>query len=71
MTFDTYKKRLGQRLLELRGRAELTQVEVAAKAKLTRQHLQRLEHGNCNPKLETLFELARVYGVRVAEIVDL
>jgi transcriptional regulator with XRE-family HTH domain len=44
MTFDTYKKRLGQRLLDLRGQAELTQVEVAAKAKVTRQHLQRLEH---------------------------
>jgi transcriptional regulator with XRE-family HTH domain len=71
MTFDTYKKRLGQRLLDLRGRAELTQVEVAAKAKLTRQHLQRLEYGNSNPKLETLFELARVYGVTVSEIVDL
>jgi transcriptional regulator with XRE-family HTH domain len=71
MTFDTYKKRLGQRLLDLRGRAELTQVEVTSSAKLTRQHLQRLEYGNCNPKLETLFELARVYRVKVAEIVDL
>ena len=71
MTFDTFKKRLGQRLLDLRNRAELTQVEVASKAKLTRQHLQRLEYGNANPKLETLFELARVYSVKVAELVDL
>lgn len=43
MTFDASRARLGQRLLELRHHSELTQVEVAARAKLTRQQLQRLD----------------------------
>ncbi len=71
MNFDTFTKRLGQRLLDLRGEAELTQAEVAAKAGITRQHLQRLEYGSGNPKLETLFALGTVYRKSVAELVSL
>lgn len=71
MTFDTLKRRLGQRLVGLREQASLTQEEVARRAGITRQHLQRLEYGSANPTLETLFALAPVYRTTVARLVDL
>ena len=44
---------------------------MADRAGITGQHLQRLEYGNSNPKLETLFESAGICDVRVAEMQDL
>lgn len=70
MTVDTFKKRLGQRLLRLRDNADLSRADVADKAGITRQHLHRLESGTTNPKLETLFALGKVYRKTIAELVS-
>jgi transcriptional regulator with XRE-family HTH domain len=71
MTYESYRKRVGRRLVELRRQAELTQAEVAERAGITRQHVGLLELGSKDPKLSTMFALARAFGVSVAKIVDL
>ncbi|MCB9555215.1 MAG: helix-turn-helix transcriptional regulator [Deltaproteobacteria bacterium] len=70
MTFGRFQKRLGAKLAELRGGAGLTQQEAAEAAGITRQHLQRVEYGLANPKAETLYELARIYKLTIAELVE-
>lgn len=52
-----------------RWRAGLTQQEVASKG-ITYRYLQELERGVRNPSVQTLFDLAQILGVRVADLVE-
>jgi transcriptional regulator with XRE-family HTH domain len=70
MTFLRFQKLLGERTQKLRVTAGLTQEQAARKAGITRQHLQRLEYGMANPKAETLFELAKIYNLSIAELLN-
>ncbi len=69
MKFARLQKRLGKRLAQLRVENGLTQQEAADRCEITRQHLQRIEYGQANPKASTLFALAKTYRVPLAEIV--
>ncbi len=69
MRFDVYLKRLGHNLLQARLRAGLTQDEAATKAVSVRE-IRGLERGRVNPTTRSLFALARVYDVRVADIMQ-
>ena len=70
MTSDQFTRRLGERISELRQRSGMTQEGLAAGAKITRQHLQRLEGGTTNPTVGTLLRVAGVLGVPLSEIVQ-
>ncbi len=70
VNFTRFQKRLGTKLAELRASAGLTQQEAAEAAGITRQHLQRVEYGLANPKARTLFQLAKIYSLPLAELVE-
>jgi transcriptional regulator with XRE-family HTH domain len=48
----------------------LTMETVARKARLTVRHLQKLEQGNGNPKLETLLAVAKALRTNVQSLLD-
>ena len=69
MTLIQFQKKLADRLLALRTEEDLTQEEVARRAGITRQHLQRLEGGRINPTAGTLLGLAKVFRQSLTELV--
>ena len=52
------KERLGQNLSQLRGRAGLTQMELANRARMDMAEISRLERGKRDPRLSTVVRLA-------------
>jgi transcriptional regulator with XRE-family HTH domain len=64
-------QRLATVIRQLRERADLTQEELAKRAKITRSHLSLLEAGHRkNPSLDVLKRLARALGVPVGELLE-
>lgn len=47
---------------------EMTQLELAEKAGVSRQTVIALEAGNYNPSLEMAFKIAEVFGVSIEEV---
>lgn len=60
----------GNRLRELRLRAELTQEELAHAAGLDRTYVGSVERGHRNPSLLSMWRLARVLSVSPASFFD-
>jgi len=52
-------------LIDARGKAKLTQADVAAKMKTSQQAIARLEGGRGNPSIGTLRRFASVTGTRL------
>ncbi len=69
MSFRTYLKKLGRRLARHRLRRGLKQTDVQEKCGITYRHYQNIEAGKVNVKIETLYLLARLYRVRVEQLV--
>lgn len=66
-------RRLGQRLRVLRQRAQLTQEQVAERARLEVKHVQHLERPperGSNPTLATLVAISRALGVKIGELFE-
>ena len=70
MNLGQYQRAVGLRIRKARWLAGLTQAEAAAKADVDFRGFCELELGRGNPKLETLFKIARAVGRRVSELVD-
>ena len=58
------------RLKQLRAERELSQADLAAKVKLSREYIARLETGHHDPPLSTLRALAKALKVKVGELVE-
>ncbi len=63
-------RRLGQQLTRLREAKGLSQADLARKAKLTREHVNRLEAGRHGPTLAVLQRLAKALGVPIAGLLE-
>ena len=64
-------RRLATVIRELREQRNLTQEELAKRAKVTRSHLSLLEAGHRkNPSLDILKRLARTLGVPVTDLLE-
>ena len=59
--------KLCERLRQLRAECHMTQVEVAEQLHMTRQAVSSYESGRTEPDLETLKQLAEIYGVTLEE----
>lgn len=57
------------RLAEIRLKRQLSQRDLAAKAKMSQAYLCRIEVGKADPSLSTLKRLALALGVTVSELV--
>lgn len=55
---------------EFRKIYKLSQIELAEKIGITREHLLRIEKGNNIPNLDTAFKIANYFNVNVNEIFE-
>ena len=60
--------KLCERLRQLRAECHMTQGEVAEQLHMTRQAVSSYESGRTEPDLETLKQLAEIYGVTLEEL---
>lgn len=60
---------VGRNFARLRKARGLTQEEVEARSGVSQQYLSSLERGRRNPTVITLYELAQVLDVTVADLV--
>ncbi len=70
--YDRLTRALGTALRERRESlgSAATQEEIAHKARITVRHLQKLEKGQTNPKLETLLAVGRALKTNVQSLLD-
>lgn len=62
---------LGERIVQLRQEAALTQDELAKRLNVTRQAVSKWERGQAEPDIDTLKALAESLGVAVSVLLDL
>jgi transcriptional regulator with XRE-family HTH domain len=63
-------RRLGERVRALRLALELTQEELADRAKIDSKHVQLVERGRTNPTLSTVVGLADGLAVTLSELFE-
>lgn len=59
------RKRIGERIAEIRAVKRMTQQEVADIAELKRSNISRIESGMYNVTLDTLSKIASALGKRI------
>ncbi|MFD6552790.1 helix-turn-helix domain-containing protein [Streptomyces sp. NPDC058398] len=62
------RQRIGRSIRNARMDADLTQEQVFLAIPLNRAYYQQIESGVANPSLNTLLRIARVLGVRIADL---
>jgi len=62
---------VGQVLSEVREKAELTQEELAARAKMDRSYISDVERGEASLSVDRLLRICRALKVRASLVVDL
>lgn len=55
-------------LKELREKASMTQEELAAMVKVSRQTIISLEKGKYNPSITLAYKLSQVFGLNIEEL---
>jgi transcriptional regulator with XRE-family HTH domain len=68
---EQLKKKVGQRIVELRSQKGWSQSDLARACNKDRQAIEKLENGKVNPTLYTLFEVANALEVSLSKLVDL
>lgn len=61
--------KLGDQLRTARTRANLTQEELAFRAKVSRNYVSLLELDEKSPTIETLARICKALGVRVSSVI--
>ena len=70
MNKDDLKKKIGQRIVEVRTKKNWNQSDLARACEKDRQALEKLENGKVNPTLYTLFEIAKALDIPLKELID-
>lgn len=71
MTKDELKKKIGQRIVELRTQSRWSQSDLARAVGKDRQAIEKLENGKVNPTLYSLLEIANSLEVSLSKLVDI
>lgn len=71
MNREKLKKKIGQRIVELREQKGWSQSDLARACNKDRQAIEKLENGKVNPTLYTLFEIANALEISLSKLVDL
>ena len=64
-------KRFGKNIKDSRNEINLAQDELAAKAKIHRTYMGRIERGESNPPLWTIYKIATALKKKPRELLDL
>ena len=70
MTKDELKKKIGQRIIELRTQKGWSQSDLARACDKDRQALEKLENGKVNPTLYSLLEISIALGKPLYDLVN-
>ena len=70
MDKEQLKKKIGQRIVELRSQKGWSQSDLARACNKDRQALEKLENGKVNPTVYSLLEIAMALGVSLKELFD-
>lgn len=71
MTRDELKRKLGQRIVELRLKKGWSQADLARACAKDRQAIEKIENGKVNSTLFTLLEIANALEISLSKLVDL
>jgi putative transcriptional regulator len=71
VTRDKLKKKIGERIVELRTQKGWSQSDLARACNKDRQAIEKLESGKVNPTLYTLLEVANALEITLPKLVDL
>ncbi len=66
---DELKKKIGQRIVELRTKKGWSQSDLARACGKDRQAIEKLENGKVNPTLYSLLEISKALGVSLPNLV--
>ena len=66
--FDKYLKCLGSRIRSLRQEAEVNQKLFSSNIGIDDRHLRRIEKGETNPTIETLYKIASQLKISLSEL---
>ena len=69
MDKDELKKKVGQRIVELRTKKGWSQSDLARACNKDRQALEKLENGKVNPTIYSLLEISKALGVSLHQLV--
>ena len=64
------KNNLGRNVKELRLSSNMSQTDLAVKAKVRQPLISKMESGKGNPTLDSIVKIARALGVTVIELLD-
>ncbi len=67
-TIDAIKKKLGERIRELRKSAGITQEELGEKAELNYKYIGEVERGQVNVSLDSIVKIAEALGVKIGDL---
>lgn len=70
VTRDKLKKKIGERIVELRTQKGWSQSDLARACNKDRQAIEKLENGKVNPTLYTLLEVANALEIALSKLVD-
>ncbi|WP_367279595.1 helix-turn-helix domain-containing protein [Ulvibacterium sp.] len=70
MTKEELKKRVGQRIVELRTQKSWTQSDLARACGKDRQALEKLENGKVNPTIYTLLEISKALDLPLSALIN-
>ena len=68
---EDFSKLVGQRIIYYRKQKGITQAELARRCNKARQALERLENGRVNPKIYTIYEIAKALNIHPKRLLDL
>jgi len=66
---EQLKKKIGQRIVELRSQKGWSQSNLARACNKDRQAIEKLENGKVNPTLYTLLEISKALDVSLDKLV--
>ncbi len=70
MDKEQLKRKVGQRIVELRSQKGWSQSDLARACDKDRQALEKLENGKVNPTLFTLLEISNALEVQLKNLLD-
>ncbi len=70
MDKEQLKKKVGQRIVELRSQKGWSQSDLARACNKDRQALEKLENGKVNPTIYSLLEIAKALEVRLGDLIN-
>lgn len=65
-----FLKKLGKRIVQLRERKNLKQVELASDLNMEDSSLRRIENGRTNPTIKMLRKICKELDVTLSELLD-